>query len=248
MRCVFTAICTLAEEIHCNVGHDAGIIASAMFLFLPRCGELRFPSPVLCPCPCLGHIEKGGNGEGVFAFACQGIASLRGRTGNRTVTQMHVRHLLLVERRPNFARQEESKGSQSDKKGQSSSGNGKTRDLFSDPMQSLAPQSIEKIDASRNALPDVTRDVTTVTYKEYSNKLFAMQKTVPHQSGYLLKITAIGSDFRWCLAQELLFTGAIIGMPLRKQILCLLVGQVCLVFQGEVVETVISTGVLQRSV
>ena len=83
-------------------------------------------------------------------------------------------------------------------------------------MQSLEPQSIEKIDASRNALPDVTRDVTTVTYEEYSNKLFAMQKTVPHQSGYLLKITAIGSDFRWCLAQELLFTGAIIGMPLRK--------------------------------
>ena len=89
MRCVFTAICTLAEEIHCNVGHDAGTTASAMFLFVPRCGELRFPSPVLCPRPCLGHIEKGGHGEGVFAFACQGIASLRGRTGNRTVTQMH---------------------------------------------------------------------------------------------------------------------------------------------------------------
>ena len=41
--------------------------------------------------------------RGVFAFACQYIVSPRGRTGNRTVTQM--RHLLLVERRPNRARQ-----------------------------------------------------------------------------------------------------------------------------------------------
>ena len=36
MRCTFTAICALAVEIHCDVGHDASIIASA----LPRCGEL----------------------------------------------------------------------------------------------------------------------------------------------------------------------------------------------------------------
>ena len=41
--------------------------------------------------------------RGVFAFACQYIVSPRGRTGNRTVTQM--RHPLLVEGRPNCARQ-----------------------------------------------------------------------------------------------------------------------------------------------
>ena len=37
MRCIFTAIYTLAAEIHCDVGHDASITTSAM----PRCGELR---------------------------------------------------------------------------------------------------------------------------------------------------------------------------------------------------------------
>ena len=37
MRCIFTAICTLAAEIQCDVGHDASITASAML----RCGELR---------------------------------------------------------------------------------------------------------------------------------------------------------------------------------------------------------------
>ena len=35
---------------------------------------------------------------GVFAFACQYIVSLRGQTGNRTVTQM--RNPLLAEGRP----------------------------------------------------------------------------------------------------------------------------------------------------
>ena len=40
---------------------------------------------------------------GVVAFACQCIVSPRGRTGNRTVTQM--RHPLLVEGRPHCARQ-----------------------------------------------------------------------------------------------------------------------------------------------
>ena len=48
-------------------------------------------------------FSRGGNGKGVFAFACQCIVSPRGRTGNRTVTQM--RHPLLVEGRPNCARQ-----------------------------------------------------------------------------------------------------------------------------------------------
>ena len=41
MRYIFTAICALAAEIHCDVGHDASIIAIAM----PRCGELRFGHP-----------------------------------------------------------------------------------------------------------------------------------------------------------------------------------------------------------
>ena len=38
----FTAICALAVEIHCDLGHDASITAIAM----PRCGELRFPGPL----------------------------------------------------------------------------------------------------------------------------------------------------------------------------------------------------------
>ena len=37
MRCVFTAICALTAEIHCDVGHDASIVAGAM----PGCGELK---------------------------------------------------------------------------------------------------------------------------------------------------------------------------------------------------------------
>ena len=37
MPCIFTAFCALIEDIHCDVGHDASIIAIAM----PRCGELR---------------------------------------------------------------------------------------------------------------------------------------------------------------------------------------------------------------
>ena len=41
--------------------------------------------------------------RGVFAFACQYIVSLRGRTGNRTVTQMQ--NPLLVEGRPECAPQ-----------------------------------------------------------------------------------------------------------------------------------------------
>ena len=36
MRCIFIAICTLAAEIHCEIGHDAGITARQM----PRCGDL----------------------------------------------------------------------------------------------------------------------------------------------------------------------------------------------------------------
>ena len=34
-----------------------------------------------------GSGLNGGNGEGVFGFACQCIVSLCGQTGNRTVTQ-----------------------------------------------------------------------------------------------------------------------------------------------------------------
>ena len=48
-------------------------------------------------------FKRGVTERGVFAFACQCIVSPRGRTGNRTVTQM--RHPLLVEGRPNCARQ-----------------------------------------------------------------------------------------------------------------------------------------------
>ena len=48
-------------------------------------------------------FKRGVTERGVFAFACQYIVSPRGRTGNRTVTQM--RHPLLVEGRPNSARQ-----------------------------------------------------------------------------------------------------------------------------------------------
>ena len=47
--------------------------------------------------------KKGATERGVFAFACQYIVSPRGQTGNRTVTQMQ--HPLLVEGRPNCARQ-----------------------------------------------------------------------------------------------------------------------------------------------
>ena len=43
MRCVFTAICALAAEIHCDVGHDASITAIAM----PRCGQLRSSTSAL---------------------------------------------------------------------------------------------------------------------------------------------------------------------------------------------------------
>ena len=50
-----------------------------------------------------GTFKRGVTERGVFAFACQYIVSPRGRTGNRTVTQM--RHPLLVEGRPNCARQ-----------------------------------------------------------------------------------------------------------------------------------------------
>ena len=67
-----------------------------------------------CPCWChltqrayvgqpSGTFKRGVTERGVFAFACQYIVSPRGRTGNRTVTQM--RHPLLVEGRPNCARQ-----------------------------------------------------------------------------------------------------------------------------------------------
>ena len=49
------------------------------------------------------HIWRGVMERGVFAFACQYIVSPRGRTGNRTVTQM--RHPFLVEGRPNCTRQ-----------------------------------------------------------------------------------------------------------------------------------------------
>ena len=48
-------------------------------------------------------FKRGVTERGVFAFACQYIVSPCGRTGNRTVTQM--RHPLLVEGRPNCARQ-----------------------------------------------------------------------------------------------------------------------------------------------
>ena len=43
------------------------------------------------------------NGKGGIRIACQYIVSPRGRTGNRTVTQM--RHPFLFEGRPNCARQ-----------------------------------------------------------------------------------------------------------------------------------------------
>ena len=46
---------------------------------------------------------KGVTERGLFALARQYIVSLRGRTGNHAVTQM--RHPLLVEGRPNCARQ-----------------------------------------------------------------------------------------------------------------------------------------------
>ena len=50
-----------------------------------------------------GTFKRGVTERGVFAFACQYIASPRCRTGNRTVTQM--RHPLIVEGQPNCARQ-----------------------------------------------------------------------------------------------------------------------------------------------
>ena len=50
-----------------------------------------------------GTFKRGVTERGLFAFACQYIVSPRGRTGNRTVTQM--RHPLFAEGRPNCARQ-----------------------------------------------------------------------------------------------------------------------------------------------
>ena len=52
---------------------------------------------------CRARLKGGETERGVLAFACQYIVSPRGRTGNRTVTQ--TRHPLLVEGRPNCARQ-----------------------------------------------------------------------------------------------------------------------------------------------
>ena len=37
MQCMFTAVCALAAEIHCDIGNDASFVASAML----RCGEIR---------------------------------------------------------------------------------------------------------------------------------------------------------------------------------------------------------------
>ena len=51
----------------------------------------------------LGRFKRGVTERWVSAFAFQYIVSLRSQTGNRTVTQM--RHPLLVEGRPNYARQ-----------------------------------------------------------------------------------------------------------------------------------------------
>ena len=53
--------------------------------------------------PISGTFKRGVTERGVFVFACQYMVSLRDRTGSRTVTQM--RHPLLVEGRPNCARQ-----------------------------------------------------------------------------------------------------------------------------------------------
>ena len=50
-----------------------------------------------------GRFNRGVTERGVFAFACQYIVSLCGRTGNRTVTQ--TQHPVLGEGRPNCARQ-----------------------------------------------------------------------------------------------------------------------------------------------
>ena len=50
-----------------------------------------------------GTFKRGVTEKAVFTFACQYVVSPRGRTGNRTVTQM--RRLLLPEGRPNCARQ-----------------------------------------------------------------------------------------------------------------------------------------------
>ena len=40
MRCIFTAICTLIAEIHCNAGRGGSIAPRPM----PRCGELSYLS------------------------------------------------------------------------------------------------------------------------------------------------------------------------------------------------------------
>ena len=48
----------------------------------------------------LGRFKRGVTEREVFTYACQYIVSPRGRTGNRTVTQM--RHRSLVEGRPKF--------------------------------------------------------------------------------------------------------------------------------------------------
>ena len=50
-----------------------------------------------------GTFKRGVTERGVFRYACPYIVSLRGWTGNRTATQMQ--HSLLVEGRPNCARQ-----------------------------------------------------------------------------------------------------------------------------------------------
>ena len=72
------------------------MVSKRCFKFVP---EITFVNPNLCS----GTLKRVVMERGVFAFACQYIASLRGQTGNRTATQMG--HPLFVEGRPNCARQ-----------------------------------------------------------------------------------------------------------------------------------------------
>ena len=75
MRCIFTVVCALAAGIHCGVGHDANITASAML----RYGELRcFKGAHLNIIFALMHVPSSssckcsqGTAQRVFPGACR---------------------------------------------------------------------------------------------------------------------------------------------------------------------------------
>ena len=89
-------------------------------------------------------------------------------------------------------------------------------------MKTLALQSVQETDASRNALPPVTRLLDAITYEECSGKLLPCRD--------------------WSMAPERLRAcpfGSINALPI--------VGQARALIQGETVEAIILSGVRECS-